>query len=346
MVLAAVGDNPLRKRPLRSSDRLTYVIRGDFKRIWVQPCCLGLWTERRHLNEQKKFQASRMIQMFMKRAMCICPSLPEPDPIEIDWVSDFIENPHFLRPKFAASGKALPGTITPWKHQEDLKEPGQPKSWRTPVEGRAARCRRAKEKFQLIREERRKPKAESLSYLTVNCDDLPEDPVGLPERIRARNADRGNHFRANEGIPIQGAKTESEAAEHQKIEESLAQHVQRWREHITKFRSPIPKNKKGLPWSPRWPHEEPDLSFPLIPGLGTRNPLPPKPCRIYWRALRVRSPRVHPKLYHFQVLRISSLRLHPGLEHFPVLRLQSLQQLPMSVHRRIADPRRVPSLEE
>jgi hypothetical protein len=88
------------------------------------------------MNEQGKIQKSRMIRWSMKQAMCICPEAKEIVAEERDWVTDFIENPYFSRPKLLPSGKAPPETIAYWKAEDDLKNPRKPNSWRTPKEGR------------------------------------------------------------------------------------------------------------------------------------------------------------------------------------------------------------------
>jgi hypothetical protein len=100
----------------------------------------------------------------------------------------------------------------------------------------------------LLREGKWKPKAESLSYLTVSCDDLPEDAVALPERIRARNGERGNYFHTRDGLPIQGPKTEEEAIEDQKIENDLLQHCLRWADQLKRYRFQTPMDKKNWIW--------------------------------------------------------------------------------------------------
>jgi hypothetical protein len=195
----------------------------------------------------------------MKKALSVCPKVREPKPEEIDWVTDFIENPYFLRPKFSPSGRALPETIASWDVEDALKR-GKVKGWRTPSEGREIRCRRSKENFQWLREGKWKPKEEKLSYLTVSCDDLPEEAVTLPGRIRDRSLERGNFFKTAKGDPIFGPKTEEEAVEDQKIEDSLDQWCQRWAEQVRSYCAQPPMNKEKKVWSPRWPSDEPDPS--------------------------------------------------------------------------------------
>jgi hypothetical protein len=199
-----------------------------------------------------------MIQKFMKRAMCMCPKVREPEPKGIDWVTDFIENPYFLRLRFLPSVQALPETIAYWKVEDDLKKEMKTRGWRTPGEGREFRSRKGKEKFQLFREGKLKPRGENLSYLTVCCDNLPDEAVALPVRIRDRSPERGNYFRSDSGTPILGPKTEKEAAEDQKIEDTLQQHCQRWADQVRLNCCQMPTNRKGKVWTPRWPDEDPD----------------------------------------------------------------------------------------
>jgi hypothetical protein len=155
--------------------------------------------------------------------------------IKPNWVFDFIQNPYFLGPEFLPSGRATPETA-----RESL----------------ASRRRTGMKRFQKARAGTLELVKEEISYLTVSCDDLPEDPPIIPERIRERSAEGGFCFRSVQGCPIEGPKTEEENQEDQRMEAQLADAWVRSVKNGARSRDIRPSNNQGKVWSPREPDDE------------------------------------------------------------------------------------------
>jgi hypothetical protein len=207
------------------------------------------------LNEQEKNQRSRKIQTFMKCAICVRPGVKK---IENDWLTDFIQCPRFLKPEFLPSGRATPETAARWKIEDDLLRKKGDRGWKTVEEGRARRRKTGHELFEKVRSGNWIAPKNEISYLTVSCDGLPEEPPVLPKRVREKSPERGNYFCPPEQQAILGPKTEEEAAEDLRLDTLMEQEWIRWSPSIQALRSCCSKNKQERGWTPRWPDDEID----------------------------------------------------------------------------------------
>jgi hypothetical protein len=146
----------------------------------------------------------------------------------MNWVTKITQNPYFLRPEFLPSGRATPETAAKWKIEDELLGGKEDRGWRSVEERCELRKQRGRKRFEKARTRALKEEREEISYLSVSCDNLPEEAPVLPGRIRARSAERGNFFQTEQGVPISGPKTEEEAGEDQRVEDLLEREWIRW----------------------------------------------------------------------------------------------------------------------
>jgi hypothetical protein len=145
-----------------------------------------------------------------------------------------------------------------WKAEDEVRRADKDRGWRSAGERRAIKEKEGKKRSQMALSGEWTPKEEEISYPTVSCDDLPEEPPALPELIRERSAERGNYFRAIHGGIFSGPKTEEEAIKDQRIDSIFEREMERYRKYREEQRKLLSRNKQDRGWTPRWPGEEID----------------------------------------------------------------------------------------
>jgi hypothetical protein len=236
-------------RLLRHSDVRNYVIRHFpklIRRVWVQPCWLGVCSPRKFLNQQDK----RDVLQFMRCAIKIQSEEHK------DWVQEFIENPYFLRPQQLPSGRVTPEVAINWKAEDLVESSKGTKQWTSVSEKIKCRHKTGHDRFKQWKKVLKENKiGDEISYLTVNCD-FQDTVEYMPKRQLRRLPERGLvYVECSSGLPIQGPKTRDEV-EDEEIATQASKKYFSGNHQQPKLSTP--ETQKWLPWTPR-PEDEDEI---------------------------------------------------------------------------------------